>query len=342
MARVKNAGIRISGIACAVPNDHIDIHELGSPYFADDFIEKIHKNVGAKNYYFTSDEQCSGDIGIAAAEELLSSAGVDRGSIDGLIFNSQTPDYVVPPTSCRVQEALCLPRGCFTMDSNYGCAGYVQCVMIAFQLIQTGLSGKVLVINAECHHKITSRTDPDTALIFADGASATLIEKDDGAGEAFYQTLVDGKYVENLVLGNFKKPSNPAISDFEHSFMDGETLSKFMFKEIPPFVKELLEFGGIGAERIDTFLFHQANAYMIRFLARRMKLPLEKVPTNIGSFGNTSSPSIPLLICEKTPELFGAGSKGGKALLLSYGAGYNIAGAVLDIGGLAGGRIVKV
>jgi 3-oxoacyl-[acyl-carrier-protein] synthase-3 len=339
---VKNSGIKIAGIACAVPDNPQSIFDIGAPYFDREFIEKINKNVGTETLYFTGDNQSSADLGIAAAEELFRSLDWDRSSVDGLFFVSQTLDYVVPPTSCKVQAALGLSKECFVMDTNYGCPGYVQNLMVAAQLIQSGMCHRILIINAECHHKYISRTDESTALIFGDGAAATAMEScDRGNGnEAYFLTATNGNYVEDLVLGNYKKPKNPSISDFNHVYMDGEKLTKYMFKEIPGFCMDLLAMSDIELDSIDSFLFHQANAYMIRYLARRMKIHADRVPVNIGAFGNTSGPSIPLLICDKKRGLFEGENE--KTMMLSYGAGYQIAGAVIDVGNLHGGQIITV
>jgi 3-oxoacyl-[acyl-carrier-protein] synthase-3 len=339
---VKNSGIRITGIACAVPDKPHSIFEIGAPYFDKEYIAKINKSVGTETLYFTGDEQSSADLGIVAADELFRSLDWDRSSVDGLIFVSQTLDYVVPPTSCRVQTALGLSKKCFVMDTNYGCPGYAQSLMIAAQLIQSGMCRRVLIINAECHHKYISRKDESTALIFGDGASATALESDDSNSdnEAYFMTLTDGCYAENLVLGNYKKAENPEITDHDHVYMDGETLTKYMFKEIPGFCNDLLNKSGNKTDSIDSFLFHQANAYMIRFLSRRIKIPPDRVPVNIENFGNTSGPSIPLLICDKKQSLFEGERE--KVLMLSYGAGYQISGAIIHLGNMKGGQIIFV
>jgi 3-oxoacyl-[acyl-carrier-protein] synthase-3 len=208
-------------------------------------------------------------------------------------------------------------------------------------MIASGMCRRVLLVTAECHHKYISRKDESTALIFGDGAAATAIEQDDSAGVAYFQTKVSGEYAEDMVLGNYKRPSNPAVADPSHVYMDGEMLTKYMFRNIPAFAAGLLEHAGVSIGDIDTFLFHQANAYMIRYLGRKLKIPAEKLPINIGHFGNTSGPSIPLLICDKKQEYFGSPSAA-KTVILSYGAGYMISGAVMPLGGLAGGQILYV
>lgn len=344
MSFVKNNDVKIAGISCVVPDNPIKVDDLGAPYFQQDVIDRIRKSVGTDTLYFTSEDQGSGDLGIAAAEDLIQALGWTRDSIDGLIFVSQTPDYVVPPTSCRLQDELGLPGNIFVMDTNYGCPGYAASLMFATQLIQTGMCERLLLVCAECHSKYISRKDEATALIFGDAGGATALEKCDGAGESFFKTVCDGSYAEQLVLGAYKSPQNPNISDHKHTYMDGETLTKFMFREIPSFCTDFLDKVGVKLDEIDSLLFHQANAYMIRYLCRRIKADLSRASINIENYGNTSAVSIPLLICDKKKDLFIKNNitektKTEKTLILSFGAGYIISGAVIDLGNLKGGQI---
>ncbi|MDR3225235.1 MAG: ketoacyl-ACP synthase III [Clostridiales Family XIII bacterium] len=336
-----NRGIRIAGISCAVPDNAQSVYDVGAEYFEKSFIDKLHKNVGVETLYFTREDQSSGDLAIPAAEALLQSLSWARESIGALIFVSQTPDYIVPPTSCRLQHALGLSEDCFVLDTNYGCPAYAQCLMLVWQMIAAGMCDRILLVTAECHHKYISRKDESTALIFGDGAAVTAIERDDAADAAYFCTKVSGEHAEDLALGNYKKLSNPAAVDPGHVYMDGEMLTKYMFRNIPAFAHGLLKHAGVSIDDIDTFLFHQANAYMIRYLGRKLKVPEAKLPINIGRFGNTSGPSIPLLICDKKQEYFNK-PKNEKVMLLNYGAGYIISGAVMPLGGLAGGQIVYV
>jgi 3-oxoacyl-[acyl-carrier-protein] synthase-3 len=210
MSVARNNGIRIAGISCAVPAEAKSICEIGERCFSREFIDKLHKNVGLETLRFTKENQSSGDLGIRAASALLDSLAWERSSVDALIFVSQTPDYIVPPTSCRLQSALGLSEECFVIDTNYGCPAYAQSLMLTYQMISSGMCNRVLLVTAECHHKYISRRDEQTALIFGDAAAATAIEPGE-SGPAFFRAKVDGCHVEDLVLENYKRADNPFI-----------------------------------------------------------------------------------------------------------------------------------
>jgi 3-oxoacyl-[acyl-carrier-protein] synthase-3 len=328
---------RIAGITGVVPENKTDIYEIGAPYFDEEFITRIHNTVGTETLYFTSEGQSSGDLGIAAAKRLLDEMAWSKESVDALIFNSQTLDYIVPNTSAKIQYKLGLSNETFIMDTNYGCSGFPTGLMLAFQMVETGFARRVVLIESECHTKLTSRSDESTALIFGDGAAAIAIEHADVASNSVFLMHVDGSHANDLGRKNFKALINDKITDPEYTYMDGEIVTTYMLKMIPKFCKELLEVAGTDIKDIGLVLIHQANAYMVRYIAKRLKLDLSIVPINIGSFGNTSGPSIPLLICEKCRDLFGQSKK--KALIVGFGSGFIISGAVLDIGDLRGGSI---
>jgi 3-oxoacyl-[acyl-carrier-protein] synthase-3 len=337
MSQITLRQARIAGITGVVPGNRTDIYEIGKPYFDEEFIDRIHNTVGTKTLYFTDENQSSGDLGVAAAKRLLQEMDWTPESVGALIFNSQTLDFVVPITSAKIQYEIGLTNETFVVDTNYGCSGFPSGLMLSYQMIETGLTDRVILIDSECHHKCISRSDESTALIFGDGAAAIAIERADTASDSVFLSYVDGSHVNDLGLKSFKALENEKILDAEHTFMDGEIVTTYMLKKIPKFCRELLNAAQVDTADIGLVLMHQANAYMVRYLTKRLKLDPAIVPINIGSFGNTSGPSIPLLICEKCGDLFGQSKK--KALIVGFGSGFVISGAVLDIGDLRGGSI---
>lgn len=341
MPTMQNAGVKVVGIAGAVPKSGASVLEIGKPYFSEEDIQKISGSVGTNTLHFAPEALTSGELGIHAARTLLDDLDWDLDSIDGLVFVSQNADFVVPPTSCRIQDALGLKQDILVMDLNYGCAGFSMGLMVVSQFIQTGLCKRVLLITSERHHQNSARDCLDTALIFGDGAAAIAIEKSDSSSVITFSSMADGSHHEDLILGWQRQATNPKISDLNHLFMDGEQVTKYMLKALPSFATELIKASGHEPGQIDSFFFHQANAYMIRFVAKRLKLDLNKVPINIERFGNTSSPSIPLLICDKKQELFQEDVKE-KVLAVGFGSGFLIAGCIMELGGLKGGKIAYV
>ena len=341
MAFFKSNTMRIAGITGAIPKNHTDIYELGGPYFDKEFIDTMRNTVGVNNIYICSPEQGSGDLGYAAADSLLDQLDWDRSEVDALIFVSQTLDYVIPPTSTKLQNMLGLSKDTFCLDTNYGCAGFVCGLMLANQMIASGMAKKMLIINAECHRRFISDEDREESLLVGDGASAVAVEKTENGKESFFTTLVDGAHYTDITLGMYKDAEIVNKYGKEYSYMNGENVTQFMLRHIPRVTKSLFEYADVTKDDFDAFLFHQANAHMVKYVSKRMKLDLDKVPLNIETFANTSSASIPLLICDKKPELFKPGTEE-KVLMFGFGAGFLLSGAITTLGDLKGGNVVFV
>ena len=342
MAFIKNTNLKVKGIVCAIPDQKIDIVEyMRTRADADDVAEKC-KAVGTKELYYTKKNQSSGDLGIACGRKLLERLEWDPLSVDGLVFVSQTPDYKIPPTVCRIQSELGLSEEVMAFDLDYGCMGFVSGLMTASQLIQSGLCKRVVLINAECQHFNLREDDAEGRAIFGDGASAVAIEKTDSADDViWFQQHMDGSHCEDIIVEGYKALAYETEGQNASGSMDGENVTIYMLKQLPRFTRKMLSRAELTADDIDTFLVHQANAYMIRYFTKRMKISLDDTPVNIDKFGNTSGPSIPILICDKKQELFTAGNKE-RVLLLGYGSGFIISGAILDLGDLVGGDILYI
>lgn len=341
MSRFTSNKMRIAGITAAIPNKHTTIYDLGSSYFDKDFIDTMHKTVGVEHLYICEQDQSSGDLGYAAADRLLESLGWERESLDALIFISQTLDYIIPPTSAELQFRLKLSNDTFIMDLNYGCAGFVAGLMVANQFIHTGHFNRILIVNAECHRRFIADQDRESSLLFSDGASAVAVESSFNETEMFFSSHIDGSHAGDITLGAFKSAANINRYGKNYSYMNGEVVTQYMLRNIPKLTKGLLDYSAYNKEDIDTFLFHQANAHMIKYISKRMKLDLEKVPVNIENFGNVSSVTIPLLICDKKKELFLPSSRE-KVMMVGFGAGFLLSAAVLEMGSLKGGDIIFV
>jgi 3-oxoacyl-[acyl-carrier-protein] synthase-3 len=328
--------IRIAGITCAIPSNKKTIWEIGKGYFEEEYINRIHDTVGTETFYLSGVNQSAGDLGIVAAKNLMDSLGWNPESIDALIFNSPSLDFITPPTSARIAFELGLSKEVLPVDTNYCCAAFPIGIQMAAQMVEAGRCERVILINSEVGSKAVAATDASLALLPGDAAAATAIERTRIPSKFCIRTITDGSYFRELHMPCFKHLSGESGSDFSH--MNGEAVVRFMMLNAPPLINELLDDYGCGREDIDIVYLHQANAFMVKLMAKRTKFPLEKVPMNIGKFGNTGNPSIPLLITDYSRELFAGGSK--KALMMGFGAGFTVAAAIMDIGDLAGGDII--
>ena len=330
MAKSSMRGMAVRGVTACVPPREIN-NELDYPWFDANEIRKITAMAGIKSRRQAEPDTCTSDLCFAAASRLIDDLGWDRDSIDGLILVTQTPDYVMPTTSCILQHRLGLPNSCAAFDVALGCSAYVYGVWLANSLLASGACRRILLLTGETPSKFVDPRDRTTALLFGDAGSATALEAaEDPSIEAHYIMMTDGGGAADLIVsgGMFRnrfpdKPSQYCLH------MDGGHIFDFTRNRVPPLIADLLELSGKVAKDYAYFIFHQANEYLIKFLASKAGISLSQVPFSLAEFGNTGAASVPLTLAVAGRP---AGvSDGYHVMLLGFGVGLSWGGVSLRI-----------
>lgn len=331
-------GARIAGVVSCVP-----AQETGNDYFADRFgedaVRDVVKMIGVEKRRWTDAHVTTRDLCRTAGKRLLDGLGWDPAGVDALIFVTQTPDFRLPATACALQAELGLPTSCIAFDINLGCSGYPYALWLGMTMIQSGAARRVLLAVGDTISKIVDPQDRATAMLFGDAGTMTALEAGDDAGTAHFVLGTDGRGATNLIVpeGAYRQgaAADPRLKDRNAAclFMDGGEIFNFTLRAVPPLVARTLALSGVPAEGHDAFLFHQANRFMLNHLAKKAKLPADRVPININEFGNTSSASIPLLLTTSLRERLQQGPA--RVAMFGFGVGYSWAAASLDIGPLS-------
>lgn len=335
-------GVKISGIASAVPM-HFRTIQDDIPIFGKNETSKISQSIGVNSRHIAPPHLCTSDICYFAAKSLLNDACISRDSIDALIFVSQTPDYRLPATSCILQNRLGFRTECAAFDLNMGCSGYVYGLWVASTIIAAGNAQQVLLLVGDTSSKLISSKDRSTSLLFGDSGTATLLSKTANDKIMYFNLGTDGSGYNNLIIpaGGCRNPSNEStriailkengnLRSDEHLYMNGAEVFAFTLQRVPPMIDILLKYSKYLQDDIDYYIFHQANKFIVDYLAKKMKLPVSKVPINTYRYGNTSSASIPLILTDilskqlKTTEL--------KLVFSGFGVGYSWGSVCLDCG----------
>ena len=344
--------VGIAGMAAAVPRNVINNleHDL---YFKKDDIREIVEKIGVKQRRFADESTCSSDLCFAAATKLITEMGVDRKEIDLLIFISQTPDYRMPATSILLQHRLGLRTSTIAFDINLGCSAFLYGLTVAYSMICAGNIRKALVLDGETRSKVYSQKDRKTGFLFGDAGVAALIEKSSRFGKSWFSINSDGSR-ESLIkipAGGYRKMSTcetlkeKVVDEYgnirseEHGYMEGADVFNFVIREVPKDFSRVLEYSGSEISSIDYFVFHQANSYINNYIARKLKLMKDKVPTTIEKFGNTSSVSIPLTIVS---ELRNKLTTSNKILLSGFGVGLSWGTAIINLDDCHLAEIIEV
>ncbi len=326
-------GACVAGLVACVPARSVT-NEVFLDRFGDGVAE-ITKMTGVEQRRWAAEGTTTSDLCQAAGARLLDGLGWDPGTIDALIFISQTPDYRLPATAIALQARLGLRPGIIAFDVNLGCSAYPYGLWLAMMIVSSGAARRVLLAVGDTITRLVDPADRATALLFGDAGTVTAIEAADDASSAAFVLGSDGRGAGNLIVphGAFRSGGHDHATDPEKLFMDGGEIFAFTLQSVPPLVADLFALAGMSSDDYDAFLFHQANRFMIRHLAKKSKLPPEKVPINIDRYGNTSSATIPLLIAD---DLAATLRNGGMQLaMFGFGVGYSWGAASLRLGPLA-------
>lgn len=277
----------------------------------------------------SADEETS-DLCVKAFADLRAQAGVTLTDVDLCCVVTQNPDSNVPHCAAIVHQKLGLPASCMTFDVSQGCAGYVHGLALVTSLMERLGLGSALLFTADPYSKIVDPDDKNTALIFGDAATATLL----GRGHAGY-ALVDASF--GTVPGSSSclvtEPPRPDSGRARPRLqMDGTAVLFHATREVPKSVHAILQKNGKTIADVDRVLLHPGSKRVVDLLRRALELPEDRVPFAIGPYGNTVSSSIPIML---KPHV-SAGDVD-RLVMSGFGVGFSWGTAILERRGDHGG-----
>lgn len=337
MLNVKINNVKIKGISTVVPKKELCLTDDKTLYNGNEKqLKRVMKSSGFNKRRVVENGVTSADLCQRAAEILFKEMNISPDTTDGVIFVTQTPDYHMPATACILQDKLKIKQASFAFDVNQGCAGYTYGLYIASSIINSGAK-RVLLLVGDTSSKYTDMfKEHNSAPIFGDAGSATLIEFDENAPSMFFDIGTDGSNYDVIMSENgcFKNP--PKKDDFykDGTFkykakMDGMKVMEFTLDKVPVSINEVIKFSACKKEEIDYFIMHQANKFILENLAMNTDIPLEKMPLNtLSKYGNQSCTSIPCAISDNIKDEIE--SRHLKLLLSGFGIGLSWASAVVE------------
>jgi 3-oxoacyl-[acyl-carrier-protein] synthase-3 len=321
---------QVSGMGIALPEQVVKNSDLEKRLDTSD--EWIVTRTGIRERRIADKDVATSDLCIAAAEEALRDAEISASDLDLVVICTVTPDNPVPATACMVQNRLGAKKaGAF--DLSAGCTGFMYGLAVGSQFIETGFYQRVLVIGADMLSRITNWEDRSTAVLFGDGAGAFVLtpSSKEGYGLLKFRLKADGSGAPFLMVeaGGTRIPaSEKTVKNSQHYLkMEGRPVFKFAVNAILDGVLEVLKQENLTIEDIDCFIFHQANVRILENAAKQLKIPMEKVFTNVERYGNTSSASVPLALYEARQEK--KFKRGSYVLMVGYGAGLTWGSALM-------------
>jgi 3-oxoacyl-[acyl-carrier-protein] synthase-3 len=320
----------VLSVGSAVPERVLTNHELSQVLDTSD--QWIVERTGIRERRIAAPEQSVAMLSRDASLLALERAGVGVEEIDTIVLATASPDRLLPSTACDLQ-ALLGASNAAAFDVGAACPGYVYALTVAEGLIASGQSRTVLVIGAEKLSTITDFQDRSTAILFGDGAGASVVRRAQGSGRGILSTFLksDGRLAPLLYRpggGSAHPISEKVVCERSHYMkMAGREVFKAAVLAMAEACDAALTRAGVSADEVDLMIPHQANLRIIEATAKHANMPMSKVMVNLDRFGNTSSASIPLALDQAVAE--GRVGPGSLLLLVAFGAGFTWGSAVV-------------
>lgn len=274
--------IGIEEIGIYLPKKKISNFELREKFNVDDNF--INNKIGFTHTSKKSVDEETSDLCVNAFQKLYEKTKLIKKDIKAIIVVTQNPDFNLPHTSAIVHGKLDLPENCAAFDISLGCSGFAYGLSILESFMTKNDLDKAVLFTADPYSKIIDETDINTTLLFGDGAAATLVSDNPilKSGKFTFGTI--GNQHEELICRN---------NDLK---MNGRSIFNFAARYVPKDVKKVLEINNIAMQDVDMFAMHQGSKYIIDTIAKKLKLPSNKIPFLAKEYGNVVSSSIPFIL----------------------------------------------
>lgn len=320
--------IKITGTGFYVPDKILTNYDLEKMVETSD--EWIITRTGIKERRIASKEQATSDLAVEASRMTLKNAGLRVEDIDLIIVATSTPDTIFPSTACWVQKGLGADH-IPAFDISAGCTGFLYGMILAEGLILNGQNERILLVGGELLTKVTNWKDRNTCVLFGDAAGAVVLEEShDDSGMLSYHWKADGNLGDLLSQpgGGTRIPATHQSVDqgLHYLQMKGNEVFKYAVKRMGEAALAALEQAGLKREDVNYLIPHQANIRIIEATGNRLRLPREKVYSNIHKYGNVSVASIPISLHELNDD--GTFKMGDIIVMDAFGAGFTWAAVV--------------
>ena len=345
---------RISGILTILPEKAVKFEdEIENYSFSPAKCMKLKLAMGYKEHRIAEPGQTSVDFAIHGLKYLFDNGLLNKDDIDALLFVSQSPDYIMPPSSNLIQGHFDIKQDCLCMDISQGCAGFEIGLIQSFLLLDQPSINKVVLLNAEVLSSRTSKRDRNSWPLAGDAAAITIVEKTNDGSTIYANVKMDGTnaFALNIPAGGFRMPSTAETAVMEQDeagnwrskdnlVMKGDDVFNFVQREVPPMIEHLYEQSGVDRNEVDWYMFHQPNKFMLQKLADKIGIPRDKMPANIvENFGNASGVTVPTCISYNLGDQLVNGKM--KLCLAGFGVGLTWSSIMMEMGNMNFNKIIE-
>jgi 3-oxoacyl-[acyl-carrier-protein] synthase-3 len=339
MALFKFDNIKISGISCVIPKNIVKTESF-KDRFGSEEVNKFIQMTGITQTRWTSEKQTASDLATAAAKNLIEKKGLNPKEIKALVFGTHSPDYRRPASAFVIQKQLGLSIEAAVFDISLGCSSAVYGIQVVASMMASSDIDKAILVLGDTASKTTNPNDRASIMLVGEAGVAVYLEKTENAetpivslmrsdGEGYRYLIVPGGGYRNLqatTKNEICADGNPR--NLHNSFMQGTSVFTFTISDVPKAMKDYFALTETGVDDYDVFAFHQANLLILKQIAKKLKIPMEKMPLTLPIYGNTSGASALVSLC----EFYAQGNERVlKTMLIGFGVGISWGVTSFDI-----------
>lgn len=294
--------------------------------------EWITSRTGIKRRHKLAADQNASDLAVEAARKTLARSGVAAQSLTHIIAATCTPDAISPSVACLAGGKLGAGP-VMAFDVSAACSGFLYGLSVCRGLLAAEPDARILFLCTEALTRRMDWTDRSTCVLFGDGASACLIDGRSEGAQAEVEDVVcrsDGALHDLIVVGGGTSCAYAKGDPVDEHFfiqMQGREVYKHAVRQMTHICEEVMERNGLSIGDISLLVPHQANLRIIEAVGARLHIDAAQVFTNVADYGNTSSASVPLALCDACEQ--GRLRAGDRVLTTAFGSGLTWAGALL-------------
>lgn len=293
--------------------------------FLDTSDEWIYSRTGIRARRIADPGVATSDLCKVASERAIKTAGIKRDDIDLIIMATITPDTHCP-AGANWLEAKLGCTGALSFDVTAACSGFIFALHVADRMIKSGSNKCALVVAGEIMTRVVNWKERETCILWGDGAGAAVITQTAGGSEICSTHVhTDGASGDTLLMpggGSKTTPiSHESVDKGLHylKLIEGNKSFKVAVTRFAEACEEAVEFNGRNLDDVDVIIPHQANLRILQGMAKKLKVPMEKVYMTIEKYGNISSATVPIALDEAVRD--GTITKDKLVLLTAFGGG---------------------
>ena len=338
-------GKKISAVYSVLPTHEVDfMDEVGNYAFTEAQMKKLKKVMGFGTRRVAVEGETVGDYATYAVDQMLKDGVFKESEIGAIIVTTTSPDHFIPPISNIVQGKFDFDEDTVCIDISQGCCGYIVGLTYAFMTLNSLENKKVLLIAGDVLSAKVSTRDRASRPITGDGVTVSIVENTDGDKPIWCSLKNDGKdaFAVYIPAGGTRMPITPETTKEEedefgnwrgkqHLVMQGDLVFNIIINMTPVMMEELLAKSGDKMDDIDYFVCHQSSSFTLKKLAQRLEVTEQRLFNDIvPKYGNSSSATIPVTMCEHNEGMFKDG-KQKKVMFAAFGTGMSLGAVLMDL-----------